>query len=166
MKTLINARTTVSADGKTATIVVDVADYAFNALLTTRVSHGHLNPDNPKHPRRIQSSNQAVFLEAPGFKGSIPNETIAAIWAVISPASTFAPVMAKAKDGSVKAISELPVSFQWQSSPDDKTWTDIAGQTSQTLPDGIVAVGEWKRLIISNAKGNFITKPVQIPKVK
>ena len=164
MKTLINPQTTVSADGKTATIVVQIADVAFNALLTTRVTHGHINPINRAHPRRIQSSNQSVFLEAPGVKVAIPNETLAAIFSVIEPKTTFAPVLKKNKDGTVSIISETPVTLQWQVSADAKTWSDIAGATSATLADGLVKLGEWKRLTATNASGKFESRPVLILK--
>jgi len=166
MKTLIQPQVTVAEDGKSATIVVQIVDVPFNALLTTRVSHGHLNPDNMAHPRRIQSSNQAVFLEAPGVKVAMPNETIAAIFAAIEPKTTFAPVLKKDKDGSIKVISETPVKLQWQVSDDGKSWTDVAGANAPVLQSCNIKPGQWKRLTATNAAGKLESKPIQIPPVK
>jgi hypothetical protein len=166
MKTLINPQVTVAEDGKSATIVVQIVDAPFNGLLTTRTTHTHLNPDNMAHPRRIQSSNQAVFLEAPGVKVAMLNETIAAIFAAIEPKTTFAPVLKKEKDGTIKVLSETPVKLQWQVSDDGKAWTDVAGANARVMQSGDIKPGQWKRLVATNATGKFESRPVQIPTVK
>ena len=172
MKTLTNPRTTISTDGKTATIVVDIEDLQFNAMLTTRVSHGHLHPEHMAHPRRIQSSNAAVFLESPGAKVAITNDTLAAIISVIEPRTSFAPVFKKSSvPGNVKVVSETPVTFQWQISdnafpegiypPPVAVWSNIDGATAETLDESKVPVGKWIRCIATNATGSTITKPAK-----
>ncbi len=176
MITLLNPRTVVAADGKSCTVTLDIVDQPFNAMLVTRVSHHHTNPDNPAHPRRIQSSSEAVFLESPKFKGAIPNDTIAAIFAAIAPQSTFAPAVSQSKDGKITVASETPVTLQWQVTDEVKphpqvsggprpevVWTDIPGATSGALADDAIKPGQWKRLVAINASGRFESRPVQRP---
>jgi hypothetical protein len=175
MKTLINEKVVLSADGKSVTIIADVVDQPFSGLLVTRVSHHHVNPDNIKHPRRIQSSNEAVFMEAPGTKAAIPNKFIAAIFAAIEPKTTFAPIFKKTSvPGDVQIISETPVTYQWQVSDDafpkataDRTppppavWADISGEINPKTDLASVKLGQWIRCVASNASGKTISKPAQ-----
>ena len=176
MITLLSPKTVVAADGKSCTVTMDIVDQPFNALLVTRVTHHHTNPDNPAHPRRIQSSSEAVFLESPKFKGAIPNETIAAIFAAIAPQSTFAPTVSQSKDGKITVASETPITMQWQVTDEVKPkplisgeprpnviWTDILGATESVLPDDAIKPGQWKRLVVTNATGRFESRPVQRP---
>ena len=125
MKTITAAKATLSADGKTVTAVFDVSDQPFNSLLTTRVSHGFVNPLHPAHHRRIQSSNAAVFCEARGAKAAIMNEALADVFAALEPKTTFLPQLKKTPNGTIQVISETPVTLQWQSSVDGRTWVDI-----------------------------------------
>lgn len=166
MKTIINSKSTLSADGKELTIVCQVSDQPFNSLLTTRVSHGFVNPLHQAHPRRIQSSNAAVFCEAPAGNGktakaAIMNEVLADIFAALEPLTTFPPQLKKLADGTVHVISETPVKFQWQKSADGKVWSDISGATAGTLDDAATIAGEWSRLVMTNSTGTTITKPTQ-----
>ena len=166
MKTITSSKSTLSADGKELTIVCQVSDQPFNSLLTTRVSHGFVNPLHQAHPRRIQSSNAAVFCEAPAGKGktakaAIMNEVLADIFAALEPLTTFAPQLKKMADGTVHVISETPVTFQWQVSTDKVNWKDIPGATAATLDAAATTVGDWSRLVITNATGTTITNPTQ-----
>jgi hypothetical protein len=148
-------------------------------MLVTRVSHVHVNPDNVKHGRRIQSSNEAVFLEAMGgVKVAIPNDFIAAVMAVVEPATTFPPHFThESKPGSVKVVSEIPHNLQWQVSdhqfhipnnvtegwkpPEPAVWDDIAGETSEVLDESKVTPGKFIRCVATNAAGKSITPPVK-----
>ena len=173
MKTLLNPVISV-AEGK-ITIVADIQDVPFNGLLTTRVSHMHINPDNMEHHRRIQSSSECVFCEFNGGKLAIPNEVIAKIAAYAAPESSFTP---KFKRGStpkgVVIASETPVSIQWQISddafpmatkpdtlPPEAIWNDIPGATSEKLDDSFVKSGQWVRCVATNLAGKTITKAVK-----
>lgn len=162
MKTITQGKATLSPDGKTLTVVFDVADQPFNSLLTTRVSHGYSNPLHTKHPRRIQSSNAAVFCEAPGVKAAILNEALIDIFNGFAPDTSFVPQLKKVDSGAINVISELPVIFQWESSADGKTWANIAGANSAKLDTAAIPAGTWKRLVIANAKGKTISTPTQI----
>ena len=158
----------MSEDGKKLTVVFDVAEQPFNSLLTTRVSHAYVNPLHQAHPRRFQSSNAAVFCEAPAGDGTtataaILNEVLADIFAALEPKTSFVPQLKKMDTGKVHVVSELPVTFQWQVSSDGNQWTDIAGATAQNLDDAATQPGQWARLVITNKKGATITKPVQKP---
>ena len=173
MKTLTDPKITVTGDQ--ITICATIKDLPFNGLLVTRVSHGHVNPANPSHPRRIQSSNEAVFVEAPGEKVSFPNSFVAAIAAAVAPKTTFAPILDQSSTpGDVKVISELPYTVQWQQSddampkatkpdtlPPQAVWTDIAGENSEKLDESAVKVGQWIRCVLSNASGVRISNPAQ-----
>ena len=171
MKTITSAEATLSADGKTLTVICDVSEQPFNSLLTTRNSHFHINPLHDAHPRRIQSSNAAIFCEAPTpdhktAKAAILNEAVAAIFAVLEPQTTFLPQLKKMDTGAIHVISEIPVTFQWQVSDDNKTWMDIAGQTGANLDDAATQPGQWSRLVITNAAGSTIGPPLQKPIAK
>ena len=173
MKTLTDPK--ISVTGDQITICATIVDKPFNALLVTRVSHSYINPDNPRHPRRIQSSNEAVFLEAPGAKVAIPNEFITAVIAVVEPRSSFAPILHHhSKPGDIKVVSELPHTVQWQICDDPKpfstvhdtppppaVWTDIPGETSEKLDESKVPTGHWVRAVLVNASGTSITIPTK-----
>jgi len=166
MKTIISSKSTMSADGKELTIVCQVSDQPFNSLLTTRVTHAYSNPLHQAHPRRIQSSNAAVFCEAPAgggktAKAAVLNEVLAEIFAALEPRTTFLPQVKKAADGTTHVISETPVTFQWQASTDNVNWKDIPGQTDGNLAPSATADGEWSRLVITNSTGSTVTKPTK-----
>ena len=172
MKTIINPRTVVAPDGKSAVITVDIVDQPFNAMLITRVTHTHLNPTNVKHPRHIQSSSEAVFVRSRNGTAAMPNDTVIEIFAAIEPATTFAPVFKKnATPVSVAVASELPATFQWQISdyvssaptppPASAKWSDIPGATNAKLDESALKDGQWVRCVASNAVGSTASQPVQ-----
>lgn len=173
MKTLTKPKITVNGDE--ITIVAKIVEQPFNKLLVTRVSHGHVNPDNVRHPRRIQSSNEAVFIESPAGKFAMPNEVIAAIAAHACPESSFAPVfVAGSTPDGVKVTSETEVTYQWQvsdnpapiadkpnTSPPEAVWTDIPTATNAKLDQTLVAEKKWVRCVATNLTGKTISKPIQ-----
>lgn len=176
MKTLTSPQITV--DGDKITIVSTIKDLPFNNLLTTRVSHGHLHPENLRHPRRIQSSSAAVFVESPAGKIAIPNQFIAAIAAYAFPASSFTPVFkAGSNPNKVMVVSETPVTFQWQVSdneafvisdkpntaPTPAVYTDIPNATGDSLDESLVKSKQWIRCVATNLAGQTISKPIQKP---
>lgn len=173
MKTLTNPQITV--EGDKVTIVCQVKDLKLNRMLVTRVSHGHINPENARHPRRIQSSSEAVFIESPSGKLAIPNMVIAAIAAHAAPETSFPPVFqSDSTPNSVKVASETPVALQWQVSdnpapiaekpdtaPPAAVWADIAGATGESLEENLVKPKQWIRCVATNLAGKTISKPVQ-----
>ena len=170
MKTLIEPQITV--DGDKITIVAKIVDQPFNGLLVTRVSHGHLNPDHPNHPRRIQSSNEAVFVESHRAKFSMPNDFVIAIATAVEPATSFAPLFKKhSVPGNVEVVSESPVSYQWQVSDNafptgtfplpPAIWNDISGATNATLDESTIKPGQWIRCVTKNATGTTTSQPAQ-----
>lgn len=161
MKTLTSVKVTVTGDD--ITICGKIQDIPFNGFLVTRVSHGYLHPEHMKHPRRVQSSNQAVFVEAPGIKFAIPNEVIAQIAAAAEPKTTFAPVFKRGiKLPCVSVISEIPHKVQWQISDSQKgPFSDIEGATSETLDESKVPVGKWIQCVAINATGKTTTQPAE-----
>jgi len=163
MKTLTNSKVTISDDGKTATIVADISDVKFDMVLMQRVTIGHLNPANMRHPRHVQISNEAVFVKAFGNGFAIPLDDIVAIAAAVEPKTSFAPVFKKsASDLTVEISSELNPDFQWQASADGKTWNDIACQTSKTLDPQTVSAGQLVRCVASSDAGSMASNPIKI----
>ena len=163
MKTLTNSKVTISDDGKTATIVADISDVKFDMVLMQRVTIGHLNPANMRHPRHVQISNEAVFVKAFGNGFAIPLDDIVAIAAAVEPKTSFAPVFKKStSDLTVEISSELNPDFQWQASADGKTWNDIAGQTSKTLDPKTVSTGQLVRCVASSDAGSMASNPIKI----
>jgi hypothetical protein len=176
MKTISNASVKISDDGKSVTITAELVDAPWSEMLTTRVTHPHLNPDNIKHVRHVQSSNAAVFVRHGCHALAVPNDVFVAIAAAIEPKTSFPPVF---KQGTVpptvEVISECCVSFQWQVSddafpkaakpdvaPEPAVWTDIEGQTTNTIDETKVAKGKWVRVIATNASGSTISQPAQV----
>lgn len=173
MKYITNPKVTVAPDGKSGSLTFDIIEKDFNQILTTRVSHGYLHRDNHRHPRRIQSSNEAVFVESPYAKAAMSNEVIAEIMAAVEPFTSFPPVLkAGMKPNAVHVISELPVKFQWQmtddpapkskDTPKEAVWNDIAGETNAHLDETKIPKGLFVRLIITNGAGKTISAPHQI----
>ena len=173
MKTLTNPQITVSADGKTATIVASIEDLPFQENIITRVTHPH-NDVVAEHVRHIQSSNAAVFVRHRGTSFVMPNETMIAIAAAIEPLTSFPPVIQKGDKISIH--SELPATYQWQVSDDafpaatqphtpapPAVWLDLAGQTAASIGENAdVKIGQWIRLVVTNACGKTISKPVKV----
>jgi hypothetical protein len=176
MKTLTNYKIKLSDDGKSVSITADVIDQPFSGMLITRVSHGHQNPVNTKYIRRIQSSNEAVFVESRQGKFALSNDFVAAIAAVVEPKTTFAPHFHKnSVPANVSVASETPVTYQWQISdnaypeasephtpPPAAIWTDIVGATDAKLDETKIANGKWIRCVATNATGATITQPARL----
>jgi hypothetical protein len=171
MKTLENEKISVSADCKTMTMTADIVDKPFNKLLITRVTHTHVNPDNHHHGRAVQMSNEAVFIHARQGSMAIPNDIFAKIAAAVEPLTSFPPVIKKGSLGTIKVVSEIPVTYQWQISDNafpkgpfplpEVVWTDIAGATSDTLDESTVEENKWVRCIVKNGAGLSVTQAAQ-----
>jgi hypothetical protein len=103
------------------------------------------------------------------------NEDFVKIATLAEPCTSFPP---KLKDGSLppklEFISEAAVTFQWQvcdnprpmatephTPPPAAGWTDIPGQTSDTISEDSVPVGKWVRCVATNPTGTTITQPIQ-----
>jgi hypothetical protein len=176
MKTLLRPKTTVSEDGKTATIVCDIADVQFSEILAQRVTVGHVNPIHMAHPRHVQISNEAIFVKAFNVGFAMPIDDIVSIASVVEPRTTFAPQFRKSTDSlTVQIASELDPDFQWEVSDDYNprplghkevravaTWAKIDGQTTKTLDPTKVKSGQWVRCIASSEAGSMASNPVQI----
>jgi hypothetical protein len=161
MKTLVEPKITVTGDS--ITICAKIKEMPFNGFLSTRVSHFYLHPDHLAYPRRVQSSNQAVFVESPDAKFAIPNDVVIAIAAASEPLVTFAP---KFKRGvplpKVQVISETPHSLQWQISDSALgDFKDIEGATTDTLDETKVEKGKWVQCVVTNATGKTTTPPAE-----
>lgn len=173
MKTLQN----VQIEEKDGRIIIsgEVKDMPYSGFLTTRTTHGYVNPENMAHGRHIQSSNEAIFVRAAGCVIAIPNDVIIGIASVMEPATTFAPIFRKgSKPCCVKVISESRASIQWQISdaafpesdkpdtkPPEAVWSDIAGAISETLDESLVPKGRWLRCVAKNTTGTTISRAVQ-----
>ena len=155
MKSIQKCTFNIAADGKSGTMAFEIVDAPFNRLLISRNTHNHSNPDATKHPRHIQSSNEAVFVFSRMIGFFIPNKCIAQLAAAVEPKTTFAPVFKK--DGTV--ASEIPVTYQWQVSDDGKTWTNINGETNPTVDAADIKPGQWTRCIATNANGSTTSNP-------
>jgi hypothetical protein len=173
MKHLIEPKTTISEDGKTVTIVAKLEDAPFNENIITRVTHPHSDPV-ANHVRHIQSSNAAVFVRHRGHSVVFPNDSLISIAAAIEPATSFPPHFHQGEKLIVH--SELPTTYQWQVSdnafpeadkphtpPPPAVWRDIPSQTAASLSDNApVNPGQWVRLMVTNASGKAISKPVKL----
>lgn len=173
MKTLIYKSATLSDDGKSVTINADVVEQPFNSILTSRVTHGHLNELNVKHPRHVQSSSEAVFVKHSVHGVALLNDFLVSVAAVVEPKTSFAPLHVPSADlMTTQLVSESDVKYQWQVSDDPApqgtfpppvaVWSDIAGQTSKTLDKSCIKQGQWARCVSTNATGSTIGKPVHI----
>jgi len=169
MKTLIDHKITVDSDK--ITITATIAERPFAGLLTPRVTHGHMHPENMRHGRHIQSSSEAVFVKSSSGGFSISNDMLVAIAAAANPNTSFAPVLKASEPGKVNVISESEPSFQWQVSDDAfpkgqypapaAVWNDIAGATSASLDESLVKINQWIRCVVKNATGTAISAPAQ-----
>lgn len=171
MKTLRHAE--ISVEGDTITIKAKIVDQPFSGILITRVTHGHLNLENTRHPRRIQSSSEAVFVEAPNAKVAIPNKFISRIAAAMEPLTSFPPkVRPESQPNAILVWSEIPATYQWQISDNPKPiadkphtppppaiWTDIDGETKNTIDESKIENGKWIRCVVKNGAGTTITVP-------
>lgn len=151
MKTITNVKITVIGDKMTMT--ADVADIQFSGFLTTRVTHGHLNPDNTRHPRHVQSSSEAVFVKHGRFGVAIPNDVLIEIAAQIEPKTSFAPLLKSPKPLTVSAISESEVSYQWMIF-DGKDWKPIEGETKDELNKSKVKADDKVKCVVGNLSGS------------
>jgi len=165
MKSLTNSKATVSPDGRSVTITADIVDKDYSLILAQRVSIGYLNRKNMRHPRLVQLSNEAIFVKAYGERFAFDFEDLIAIATQVNPKTSFAPVFGDSTSPlAVNAISELPVTYQWQftdvNNPrKDTAWIDVAGGTSATLAAGSVPAKNWVRCVATNAAGTKTSDP-------
>lgn len=180
MKTLQSPKVTVSADGKTATVVFQIVEKQFGNFPSQRVTIGHLNPSNKKHPRHVQATDEGVFVKnmMNGEGVAIELDDFVQMAAVINPATTFAPRFKKSDAPlTVEISSELDPDFQWQVTdsieiksvtaesgltPIQPIWTDIAGQVTKTLDKASVKSGQWIRCKAYSQAGEMFSNPVKI----
>lgn len=174
MKTLTNYKITVTGDKLTLT--ADIVEQQFNQILTSRVSHGHLNPDHQHHHRHIQSSSEAIFVKHMGHGFALSNDFVAALASVVEPRTAFAPIFKHSSTpNKVEVVSESPVALQWQTAPAEHfiesptphtaptpvTWVDIAGETGDSIDESKVEKGHWVRCKAVNATGETTSRAVQ-----
>jgi hypothetical protein len=99
--------------------------------------------------------------------------TTAAATLTVNPAPpvlTSAPVTQSVDAGgvatfTVSATGDPAPTFQWQTSTDNLTWTDVAGATGTTFTlDGVVAAqnGLWVRVYVANAGGAVASEGVRL----
>jgi len=175
MKTLQNPITKISADGKKATVEFDIVEKEFTPFLVQRVTVGHLNPENMRHPRHVQISEQAVFVKGNGIGMAFPIDDVIKIASVVEPKTSFAPVFKKTTSSlTVEITSELNPDFQWEicgnvSAPNnskinmpDGKWIKIEGATSASLDPAKVKSGQWVRCWASSEAGGMASNPTLI----
>jgi len=176
MKNISNPKIKVSADGKTATITVDIKEIDFDRNFVQRVTVGHVHPDNMAWPRHAQISHDAFFLTAFGNGMNITIEDFAKIAAAIEPKSTYPPKFNNSNDPlTVEIASELSPDFQWEVADKETIeieknrhreqlaeWKPISGATSKTLDKSLVKSGQFVRCIASSEAGKMASNPVQI----
>jgi len=162
MKALANVKTTVQENK--VTITADIVDRQFG-LPIQQVTVGYLNPKNPRWPRHVQLSGEAVFVRAYGIGFGIMNDDLVNIAAKVEPRTSFSPkfsAMPIPGKLEVDFCSELDPELQWQQSADNKEWLDILGETGRTLDKGKAAPGSWVRCVASSAAGATATPPVKV----
>lgn len=179
MKTLISPQARISADGKTATVTFQIAEKDFSNFPCQRVTVGHYNPSNIKHPRHVQITNEGVFVKYSGNKKlvqfAIPLDDFVLIAAQIEPQTSFPPVVKTLTSLTVEVSSELDPLYQWQVTDSieiksvpvgtkiaDPVWADIVGQTSKTLDKSTVKTGQWVRVKAYSDAGAMFSNPVKI----
>ncbi len=172
MKTLINPQTTISADGKKCTVEFDIVEKEFSPFLVQRVTIGHLNPKNMRHPRHVQISEEAIFVKAFGNGMAFPIDDVVQMASVIEPKTSFAPVFKKSENPfTVEIASELNPDFQWQVCEDvsagkqhrpNGEWKDIEGQKTITLDQKTVSKNQWIRCVASSEAGSMASNPIQV----
>lgn len=171
MKTLSLKNIILSDDGKSVTITADIADLPFNKLLVTRVTHTHVNPDNHKHGRAVQMSNEAIFVHSRRGSVALSNDFFAKIAATVEPLTSFPPVIQKGSIGKIKVVSELPITYKWQVSDDafqkgthplpEPQWQDIPNSNSESLDESTIEENKWVRCVVTNGAGMSVTQAAQ-----
>lgn len=166
MKTLANIKCSV-VSGK-LTIIADIiesqnGEFRFPVQQTTVP---FINLLNPRWPRHVQISNEAVFVKASGCSFAIPLQGLIDIAASAEPRTSFPPVFNKQpKDLTAEISSELDPDLQWQVSDaidKNEKWTDLVGQNTKTLDKAAVKKGQFVRLIASSEAGCMHSKPILI----
>ncbi len=167
MKKLINTKATVT--GGKITICADIVevDKSEFRFPTQQVTIGFINPANPRWPRHIQLSGDAVFVKSINGAFAITNDDLANIASMVEPKTSFSPFFKKMpspKELTVDFSSELDPKIQWQQSDkadSDSAWSDIAGATSATLANP--PAGKYVRCVASSDAGATATPAVKIP---
>lgn len=177
MKFLNNPKTTISADGKTATVVFNIEEKEFNKYPMQRNTVGHVNPANLAHARHLQIDENGFYVKAFGQIVAICSDALVSIASVVNPKTSFAPKFKKQIDQSftVDVATELDPDYQWQVSenaipmaekphtaPPAAVWSDIEGQSGKSLDKAKVKPGEWVRCIASSAAGSMTSNPVKV----
>ena len=164
MKTFANKKITVT--GNKFTMTADIVEKDYSAFPVQQQTIVHMAKNNVRHHRHIQISMVAAFVKTPGKKigFALENQDLVNLATQVEPLLSYAPVAANKLDKTltVKIHSELTPDLQWQTSADGTTWTDVAGQTTNTLDKATVKAGSQVRLKASSNAGEMFTNAVTI----
>jgi len=164
MKTLANINTTITGTKLTLTADIVEKDYSQYRTQQTTIMHRSVKT---KHIRHVQVSEAGVMVKTPGKNVGVmlEKQTLVELATEIEPKLSYAPKAAKSLDSTltVPINSELTPSLQWQQSVDNGlTWTDIEGQTTDTLDKTKATPKANVRLHAWSEAGDMFTNPVKI----
>lgn len=161
MKRLNNITTQIT--GTKLTITADIEDHTFEQPVQ-RVTVNNHNPINMHWPRHCQISHEAYFVKAFGTGFGIMHDDLVKIAYAVEPKITFPPKFRNdiTPSLSIEWVSEIPMTIQWQSSPDGKTWENIAGQESKSLDKTLVEERTFVRCVATNAAGATATDGLMV----
>jgi hypothetical protein len=95
---------------------------------------------------------------APGLKNLTTTDTTTSV--IETGTAITATLAGTAQPGQLlTATSDDPsAKFQWQNSPDDKTWTDISGATAATYTIAPADENDWLRVVASDHMAQVIVQ--------
>jgi hypothetical protein len=131
---------------------------------------------NPQWVRNLQLSSEFVFIKRYGSPTvGVHVDDLIALAIAIEPKLSWPPLFKNPPQSqsikagetaslSIETVSELPdVTYQWQSSPDNVTWTDIKDSVSSSL----AGIGEgFYRCVATSAAGSASTEPAHVKLIK
>lgn len=159
MKTLNNIKSSI-VNGK-LTLTADIVEKDYSGFPVQQQTIVHVASGNRGHHRHIQISQAGAIVRTPGKNLGVVFEKqfLVDLATDIEPRLSYAPVASKlGKELTVNIASELKPDLQWQVSADNgKTFTDISGQTTNTLDKTKVGKKNHVRLKASSEAGTMIS---------
>lgn len=163
MKTLANLKATVS-DGK-VTITADIVEKDFSQFPVQQQTILHASGHGLSHHRHLQIGQHGAVVKTPGKNVGfvLERQSMVDLATEIEPRLAESPRLSKLTSTlTVEINSELTPNLQWQSSADQQTWDDVAGQTTNTLDKTKVEKGRHVRLKASSDAGEMFSNSVRI----
>ena len=157
MKTITNIKSTYSIESGKITMTADVVDKPYG-FPVQQVTIGNMVATNPRIPRHVQISPEALFVKRFGADNVAfdLNELVDVALAVDRKLGDAPVIQIQPTPESLKVavITETEPRYQWQVSDDGKSWSDVPAANFDSFTG---ESGKFYQCVIVNSSGRTVS---------